>query len=503
MLRVATEAGQGREAAAWTERFSRAGWIALIAGAYFGAAKFSLLLAIPPGYATAVWPPSGIAVAALLLLGHRVWPGIWAGAALANLTVASSPTIALVIATGNTLEGVACAMLVREWVGVPRRFERGRDVVLFVAIAAASCTIAATVGATALAAEHAVPWPQFLSHWWTWWQGDMTGIVIVAPLILNWGLRRAAPWPLKKRVEALCFGALLLVVTQLAFLHGDAAGSPGSSYSLTFAILPFMIWAAMRFSQRVVTTAIAATCCFAIYYTVDDLRSFPHSSLNESLLMLLAFISTMVVTGLVLSAVMEERARVLARLAQAHDALREQAMTDPLTGLYNRRYLVEFLQREWIRARRREGSLGVIMIDLDHFKRINDSFGHPVGDYVLTAISALLRMHIRSSDIVCRYGGEEFALVLPDASLESVKRRAGEMQAAIARLDLRHGEAPLGRITASLGVAMFPDHADSPDSVLQAADGALYAAKSAGRDCTVVSTARPVSPKAPGGAPPA
>jgi diguanylate cyclase (GGDEF)-like protein len=200
---------------------------------------------------------------------------------------------------------------------------------------------------------------------------------------------------------------------------------------------------------------------------------------------------------------MEERARVLARLAQAHDALREQAMTDPLTGLYNRRYLVEFLQREWIRARRREGSLGVIMIDLDHFKRINDSFGHPVGDYVLTAISALLRMHIRSSDIVCRYGGEEFALVLPDASLESVKRRAGEMQAAIARLDLRHGEAPLGRITASLGVAMFPDHADSPDSVLQAADGALYAAKSAGRDCTVVSTARPVSPKAPGGAPPA
>ena len=500
---MVTEAGQPRGAVTWTERFSRAGWIALIAGTYFGAAKFSLLLAIPPGYATAVWPPSGIAVAALLLLGPRVWPGIWAGAALANITVASSPTIALVIGTGNTLEAVACAMLVREWVGVPRRFERGRDVVLFVAIAAASCTIAATVGATALAAGSVVPWPQFLPHWWTWWQGDMTGIVIVAPLILNWGLRRAASWSVKKRVEALCFAALLLAVMQLAFQHGNAAGSPGSSFSLTFAILPFMIWAALRFSQRVVTTAIAAACGFAIYYTVDDLRSFPQSSLNESLLMLLAFISTVVVTGLVLSAVMEERTRAMDRLAQALDALREQAMTDPLTGLYNRRYLVEFLQREWIRARRRESSLGVIMVDLDHFKRINDSFGHSVGDYVLTAISALLRMHIRSSDIVCRYGGEEFALVLPDASLDSVKRRAEEIQAAIGRLELRHGDAALGPITASLGVALFPDHADSPDGILQAADGALYAAKSAGRDCTVVSTARSVSPNAPGGALPA
>src|SRR4029079_5269048 len=372
-----------------------AGWIALIAMAYFGTAKFSLLLAIPPGYATAVWPASGIAVAGLLLLGNRVWLGVWAGAALANLTVASSSSIALVIATGNTLEAFACATLIRVWVGVPRRFERGRDVVVFVAIAAASCTIAATVGATALATELAVPWPQVLSHWWTWWQGDVTGIIIVAPLILNWRLRRAAPWPLKKRAEALFFGMLLLVVTQLAFQHGDAAESPSSSFSLTFVILPFIIWAALRFSQRVVTTAIAATCCFAIYYTLDDLRSFPHSSLNESLLVLLSFISTMVVTGLVLSAVMEERTRAMNRLAQALDALREQAMTDPLTGLYNRRFLVEFLQREWIRARRREGSLGVIMIDLDHFKRVNDSFGHSTGDYVLTAISALLRMHIR------------------------------------------------------------------------------------------------------------
>jgi diguanylate cyclase (GGDEF)-like protein len=487
---VEVRAGERRGTSVGIGRLSLAGQILLLGAAYFGAAKLSLLLAIPPGYATAVWPPSGIALTALLLFGQRMWPGIWIGATLVNVTVASSLGTALVIGTGNALEALAGAWLLRRLVGIPRRFERGRDVVLFVATAAACCTIAATVGATALAVAGAVPLSHLPSHWWTWWQGDLTGIIIVAPLLLNWSLRRAAPWPQEKRLEAACFAVLLVAVTLFAFNHGDALGTPASAFSLTFAIMPFMIWAALRFSPRVVTTAIAATCAFAIYYTVDDLRTFPQDSLNESLLTLLAFISTMVVTGLVLSAVMEERKLAMDRLARALDALREQAMTDPLTGLYNRRYLVEFLQREWIRARRRESSLGVIMVDLDHFKRINDSFGHPAGDYVLSAVSALLRIHIRSSDIVCRYGGEEFALVVPEASLVSMQRRAEEIRAAIARLELRYGERPLGRITASLGVALFPDHADGPDSVLQAADEALYAAKDAGRDCTIVSTAR-------------
>ena len=491
---MAARTSDRRGTIAWIGRLSRPGQILLLTAIYFATAKLALLLAIPPGYATAVWPPSGIALASLILLGPRVWPGVWLGATLVNLTVASYPGTALIIGSGNTLECLAGAVLVRHLIGVPRRFERGRDVVIFAAVAAASCTIAATVGVTALAIRDAVEWTEFSRNWWTWWQGDVTGILIVAPLILNWSLRRSAPWTSAKKAEAAGFALLLLAVTFLTFHHRDAAGSPASSYSLTFAILPFMIWAALRFSQRVVTTAIATSCAFAVYYTVHDLYTFPQSSLNESLLTLLAFISTVVVTGLVLSAVMEERKRVMDRLARALDVLREEAMTDPLTGLYNRRFLVEFLQREWIRARRRDGSLGVIMIDLDHFKRINDTFGHPAGDYVLIAVAGLLRMHIRSSDIVCRYGGEEFALVLPEASLENVRRRAEEIQAAISRLDLAHGDVSLGRLTASLGVAMFPDHADGPDAVLKAADGALYAAKDAGRDRTVVSTAQRALP---------
>ena len=164
--------------------------IGLLAVVYFVAAKLSLLFAIPPGHATAVWPPSGIALAAILLLGSRIWPGVWLGAALVNYTVNSSLTLALMMGTGNALEALAGAALIRRYVGVPRRFENGRDVIIFVAIAAVSCTIAATVAVLSMTVVGLVSWPEFISNWWTWWQGDVTGIIIVTPLILSWRLRR-------------------------------------------------------------------------------------------------------------------------------------------------------------------------------------------------------------------------------------------------------------------------------------------------------------------------
>ncbi len=458
--------------------------VGLLAVVYFVGAKLSLLLAIPPGYATAVWPPSGIALAATLLLGSRLWPGVWLGAALANYTVNSSPILAVLMGSGNALEALAGATLIRRYVGVPRRFENGRDVIIFVAIAAVSCTIAATVAVLSMTVVGLVSWPEFISNWWTWWQGDVTGIIIVTPLILSWRLRRTAPWTRQKKLEAACFGSLLLIVTVLTF--SDATGFL-SPFPLTFTILPFIIWAAFRFSQRVVTTATAVISAFAINFTVNGIGPFALWSMNESLLILLAFISTVAVTSLVLSALRIERGRAMDELERAMIGLREQAVTDPLTGLYNRRFLWEFLRREWIRAKRKDNSLAVIMIDLDHFKRINDAHGHQAGDFVLTAVAGLLRNQIRTSDIVCRYGGEEFALVLPEASLENVRFRAEHVRAAIKHLDLIHEDVPLGRITASLGVALFPHHADSPDSLIRAADEALYEAKGVGRDRTVFS----------------
>ena len=465
------------------ERVVEVAQVALLATVYLFAAKVSLLYAIPPGYATAVWPPSGIALAALLLFGERLWPGIWLAAALANFTVNNSLLAAVMIGTGNTLEALAAAALIRRAIGVPHQFEHGEDVVKFVAFSAASATIAATVGMVPLALANALSWTELLRNWLTWCQGDITGIVILTPLVLTWCTREAFLWNPRYAYEGVCFVLLLLIAAIVVFGY---VAAPLAPFARAFMILPFIIWAAFRFSQREVTTVTAAVCAIAIGDTLNDLSSAPPQVFNESLLLLLLFTSTLVITGLVLSAVVSERAQTLKDLRAALHNLHTQAVTDPLTRLLNRRYLAEFLPREMIRAQRKGDSLAVAMIDLDHFKRFNDSFGHEAGDLVLTRVSQLLMGHIRGSDIACRYGGEEFVLVLPDPTLEGAQRRAEEIRAAVKELQLRHQSKPLGPITVSLGLALFPDHAAGPDSLLRVADEALYEAKRAGRDRVIV-----------------
>jgi PAS domain S-box-containing protein len=279
---------------------------ALLAAAYFAAAKASLLLAIPPGYATAVWPPSGIALAAILMLGTRYWAGIWIGAAAVNLTVEASFAAAALIATGNTLEALVGAASIRRTIGVPYLFERGEDVVKFVAIAVLSPTVAATVALIPLSLSHALPRSEIAWNWWTWWQGDAAGIIIVAPFILSWSVRARLHWSPSKVLEAVCFVLLLLFATWTTFGSGSPDKIP---YPLTFLVAPFIIWAAFRFSQREVATAAAAVCAFAVWYTVARRGPFASFSLNENLLLLVAFTSTVVVTGLVLSAALGERRR--------------------------------------------------------------------------------------------------------------------------------------------------------------------------------------------------
>lgn len=173
-------------------------------------------------------------------------------------------------------------------------------------------------------------------------------------------------------------------------------------------------------------------------------------------------------------------------LQQREKSLQEQAISDPLTGLYNRRYISEFLPRELVRSGRNTAPVAVILLDLDRFKRINDSFGHEAGDLVLGAVGNLLKGKVRGSDIACRYGGEEFALVLPETSLEAAERRAEDIRLSIWGIELSYEGRDLGRIAASFGIALYPDHAQDADGLLRVADMALYAAKGAGRNRVVV-----------------
>ena len=168
------------------------------------------------------------------------------------------------------------------------------------------------------------------------------------------------------------------------------------------------------------------------------------------------------------------------------EALRNQSIKDPLTGLYNRRYLEEILQRETRRAVRAGYSVGALMLDLDHFKKFNDTYGHDAGDTVLRETASLLIKSVRAEDVVCRFGGEEFIVILPMADLKTSQARAERIRSRLRELAVVHQGQSLGMITVSVGVAGLPEHGTSPKELLEAADAALYRAKRDGRDRVVV-----------------
>ena len=165
------------------------------------------------------------------------------------------------------------------------------------------------------------------------------------------------------------------------------------------------------------------------------------------------------------------------------DTLRDLSVRDPLTGLFNRRYMEESLQREIATAKRKDRQLGVAILDLDHFKKFNDTFGHDAGDLLLRETGALLQQNSRAGDIACRFGGEEFVMIYPEASPEIIVKLAEDLRQAIHAMQVQHYGRPLGQVSASFGLAFFPRHGDTTDALLRAADIALYEAKAAGRNC--------------------
>ena len=173
-------------------------------------------------------------------------------------------------------------------------------------------------------------------------------------------------------------------------------------------------------------------------------------------------------------------------LARAMDDLRQQTITDALTGLYNRRFLYDALPRELSRARRKNTTTAVLMIDIDHFKQVNDTYGHEAGDQVLKAVADMIKASVRYSDYCFRYGGEEISVVLPDAAADGARMRAEAIRIAAQSLEVAYPGRKMMRITLSIGVALFPEHGSDAESLLRAADEALYEAKGCGRNRVIM-----------------
>jgi len=185
------------------------------------------------------------------------------------------------------------------------------------------------------------------------------------------------------------------------------------------------------------------------------------------------------------NAVAERISFALANL-KLRELLRNQSIRDPLTGLFNRRYLEESLNRELNRANRMDRTVSVVMLDLDHFKHFNDTFGHQVGDILLKEVAVVIKSRVRAGDLACRFGGEEFSLILAEVNAEGAYKCVESIRESIKHLSLHHRGQTLGTITVSAGVATFPAHGNNSEDLIRSADEALYRAKKSGRDCIVV-----------------
>jgi diguanylate cyclase (GGDEF)-like protein/PAS domain S-box-containing protein len=572
--------------------------IAAIALLYYIAGKLGLSLASIHPSATSVWPPTGIALAAFLVLGPRIWPAIFLGAFLVNVTTAGSAVSSIGIAIGNTLEGLVGAALVNRFANGCRAFDRAADVFKFALLAGFLATaVSPTIGVASLAASGFADWKDYESIWITWWLGDATGALVLAPVLLLWSLkpRQTRTWNRIKILEAgILFVSLVLVALIVFALPFPFASK---NYPLEFLCIPFLLWAAFRFRPREAATAVLLLSGIAIWGTLRGVGPFWRETINESFAFLQAFIGVCAVTTLALAAVVSDRKRIeqsLALLESAmHDSiegvlilaaesralepsiifanegftrltglpasdvlgeslqvleiaeteeeaiasmqsalaagerfqrevhanrrrgppyalevtltpmppqkrpthwvamlrdvsermahletLERQALYDFLTGLPNRVLLRDRLDQALLVAEREGVPLALCLLDLDRFKKINDTLGHQMGDAVLRRLGPRLKSALRTVDTVARLGGDEFAMLLPSVASEDAAGTLAEkiLKALKKPFDI---EGHRLEISGSIGIALCPKDGADWTTLMRRADEAMYAAKRA------------------------
>ncbi len=417
------------------ESLGRVAVLVGLAVVYYSAAKLGLRFAYINSSVTTVWPPAGIALAAFVLLGYRVWPAILGAAFLANLTTTGAILPSIGIAIGNACEGLLGAYLVNRFARGGRVFDRVRDIIRFTVLAAlVSTTVSASIGIASLALGGLVSSHDAPRVWLTWWLGDAVGDMVIAPALILWiGVKPGPSWSRPQLTEAMA----LTLVTVLAALATFGGVFPSRHYPLTVVLWPIMIWVAFRFGPREAATTLVIVSFIAIYRTLHGGGPFSIYTTNESLVLLQVW------TG----------------------------VTDPLTGLANHRQLIQALESEILRSRRSAQPLAVVLLDLDGLKQINDRHGHLAGSLAIRRVAEALLGSCRATDTAARFGGDEFALVLPEtgeAAAWHVARGVGDRLAT---------DAEKPNLSISIGVAVYPGHGETVEALLNAADVALYETK--------------------------
>jgi PAS domain S-box-containing protein len=306
---------------------------------YYGAARLGLLLAFQNTNASPVWPPSGIALAMILLLGYRIWPGIMIGAFLVNVLVflahkaadtGSIVAVSSFIATGNTLEAVFGALLIHRFIGSRNPLDRSQDVFMFVFIALLACLVSSIIGSITLYLAGMVHWALYGTVWFTWWIGDTAGVLVLTPFLLIWFKKPLVHWGLRFFVEKVLFLVLLFAVCQLVF--GRWFPIEIVNYPLAFMLVPFIVWAGFWLGQSAVVLSTLLVSVVAVWGTIHGSGPFVGGTLNESLWYLQSFMGIITVTGLTLAAVLTERKRVEEGLRDGEE--RYRALYEDIPSMY-------------------------------------------------------------------------------------------------------------------------------------------------------------------------
>src|SRR6058998_2880544 len=297
-----------------SRRFSGLPLIGILSVIYFIAGKLGLMLASLHASASPVWPPAGIALAALLLLGYRAWPAIFVGAFLVNVTTAGNVATSFAIGTGNTLEALAGAWLVNRFAGGTNVFDRLQGVFKFALAAGISALISPAFGLTSLALTGFAAWANYGAIWLTWWLGDVTGDLVFTPLVFLWSVASKRRWNKKEAAE---IGALLLLLVVLSgVVFGGWPAVSARNYPIVLICGPVVIWTAFRFTQRETATGIFILSAIAVWGTLHGFGPFVRETENQSLLAVQWWTAVLSITAMALSAGMAERRRVEEELQQ-------------------------------------------------------------------------------------------------------------------------------------------------------------------------------------------
>ncbi len=478
---------------------------------YFVGTKIGINLTVMPEGTAILWIPNSAVLTALIIFRGRHYVQfalIAIAAELAASVPSFQPGESLLFGATNVAEATLAYLLLRRW-GFDPQFRTLGDTLKFVVAGPILSALAAALSGGAIYSTFRGGQTSYLEFVRIWWFGDGLGLLIFTPLLLAFWYESNRNSAVPARLRTGDGVLALLTVMALGLLVSPSEGTLLGMQVGPIVLVPLVAYAATRFDLRIAATVVATAALLIAGLLTTGHPLFGTLPPRESVIQAQEYIFIMSVVALGLFAliaqlrakqieldVANQKLQALNRnlealvhertdeLSNLNTQLAHLALTDPLTGLFNRRAFFDSARRELGRARRHDRKLALMIVDIDHFKSINDRFGHHGGDIVLQKTVQAFNQVIRAGDTFARYGGEEFVLLAPETGLEGATELANRMLAALRaeRIALDAGEV---QVTASIGITVVDGLDEDLEAAVKRADNALYAAKSAGRDCVV------------------